>query len=142
MKSKSPASDFVAFIHDWGHPEWVLLAVEAPIKKVTTAYARLQQAPEPARQVSINPATKKDNEIAPLVAVVEPADSSWCVVLRQLCLPLDLELIQDATENARKLSSSLKTRALTFYGADTSFSMAFSLFRNGKQIEHKEWGQR
>src|ERR1043165_1551886 len=132
-------SDFVAFVHDWGHAEWVLLAVEARIDQVTDAYARLCDASEPALRVEIRCATEKDNEIAPLVAVLQLSNSPWCIILRHLCSPLDLQLVLDATSDARQLSSILKTKALAFFRADSSSSMGFSLAENGKQTGGQEW---
>ena len=134
-------SDFVAFIHDWGHPEWVLLAVEARIDQVTDAYARLCDVSEPALRVEIRSATEKDDEIAPLVVVLQLSNSPWCIILRHLCSPLDLQLVLDATSDARQLSSVLKTKALAFFGADSSSSMGFSLAENGKQAGGREWPQ-
>ena len=135
---KTGARDFVSFIYDWGHPEWVVLAIEAPVDKVRKAYGRLHAPTEEFCGVPIRLAEKKDTEIAPLVAIVKPKNSSWTVILRLLCLPIDERDITEAAEDAQKLSLKLRTRGLTFFGEDIS---DLWVYRHGKKAEEKEWGQ-
>src|SRR4051794_13982904 len=128
MKTKSPtrtppaplgASDLLAFIDDWGHPEWVVLAAEAPTEKVSRLLAAAHSAKQVLRDVPIRAAGKQDNEIAPLAAVTQCANSPWSVALVSLCLPVDEHDLKSAQDDARMLSSKLKTRALAFFGEDT-----------------------
>jgi hypothetical protein len=135
------ASDLLAFIEDWGHPEWVVLAAEAPIEQVSKLLASAHSAKQVLRRVPLRAARKQDNEIAPFVAVVQCASAPWSVVLISLCLPMDSPDVQAAQDDARMLSSKLKTRALTFIGEDASGTMGCHLYRNGKDIERKEWNQ-
>lgn len=143
-KAKPPPAGigaFVKFIHDWGQPDWVVLAAEAPIAKVTKAYVAARTPSATSPSVPIRAATKSDNEIAPLAAVVQPATSGWSIVLRSLCLPLELGVIQEAVADAKKLSQVLKTRAAVFYGSDTSHTMALDVFQNGALTDKHEWSQ-
>jgi ankyrin repeat protein len=135
------AKHLISFIHDWGHPEWIVIAAEAPIDKVSDTYARLRGATEVFRRVQVKPARKKDTEIAPLVAIARPKHSSWSIIFRSLCLPIQERDVNEAAKDALALSAKLKTRTATFCGADTSYSMTLSLFAGGKLIEQKEWHQ-
>jgi hypothetical protein len=58
-----------------------------------------------------------------------------------LSLPISTPDLTSAQEDARILSSKLKTRALAFLGEDTSGTMAYWLYRNGQDIDQKEWDQ-
>jgi hypothetical protein len=134
-------SDFLAFIGDWGHPEWIVLAAEAPLDQVSGLLAAAHSAKRVQHEVSIRAAGKQDNEIAHLVAVVQCAKALWSVALVSLCLPIGEEDFKSAQDDARMLSAKLKTRALAFIGEDTSGAMGYHLYRNGREIEHKEWEQ-
>lgn len=133
------AEDFISFIHDWGHPEWVLLAVEAPVEETSRNFSLLYSAKERMYTVPIRGFQKGDDLIAPVVAVVQPKGSPWSVVFRTLCLPIGLEDIKRAEKDAHTLSAKLKTRALAFVGENTSFAMSYSLFSKGKMVERKAW---
>ena len=133
------ASDLIEFIHEWGHPEWVVLAVEAPIEEVSSLYASMRSAKKRLSEVPIRVAGKQDDEIASLVAVVQPTNSSWSVILRSLCLPIEEGDIKMAQKDAQTLSSKLKTRAVAFVGEDTSGAMQYWLYQGGKQAGGKEW---
>ena len=144
VKAGSPGfgvKHLISFIHDWGHPEWIVIAAEAPIEDVTDAYARLRGATGVFRSVPVKRARKHDTEIAPLVALAKPKRSRWTVIFRSLCLPLREPDIEEAEKDALALSSQLKTKAATFCGGDTSYSMTLSLFAGGKLVERKEWEQ-
>src|SRR5688572_6955587 len=74
-----------------------------------------------------------------LVPVVQVEGTPWASVLWITAGPIDLDLIDNANKTAKKLSSSLKSRALTFMGEDTSGACALHVFDRGSEIEHKEW---
>jgi len=123
MKTRSPArippaplgaSEFLAFIEDWGHPEWVVLAAEAPVDQVSRLLASAHWSKQVFHHVPIRPARKRDKEIAPLVAVAQCAGSPWTVAYLVLSLPISTPDLTSAQEDARMLSSKLKTRALAF----------------------------
>src|SRR5690349_4707769 len=137
----SGAKHFISFIHEWGHPEWILIACAAPLEAVSQAYARLSGATGVFRRVAVKRARKIDTEIAPLVTVAKPKHSRWTVIFRSLCLPIQEREIKEAEKDALALSKKLKTRTAIFCGADTSYSMTWRLFAGGKQVEQKEWGQ-
>jgi len=144
MKKKSSSkanavSDFISFIHEWGHPEWIVLAAEAPAEKVSTHYAAVNAAKRHLPEIPIHLLTPQDDEIAPLVAIVQPADGSWAIIYRHLCLPIDSSDIAAAKKDAQILSSKLNTKALAFYGEDTSMAMECFLYQNGKQTGSKDW---
>jgi hypothetical protein len=42
-------------------------------------------------------------------------------------------------QEAKELSSRLKTRAITFFAEDTSGAMGYEIFENGKSLESAEW---
>jgi hypothetical protein len=149
-KTKSPtkappaslgASDLLAFIDDWGHAEWVVLAAEAPTEQVSRLLAAAHSAKQVLRDVPVRAAGKQDNEIAPLAAVTQCAHSPWTVALVSLGLPVDEHDLKSAQDDARMLSSKLKTRALAFIGEDTSGAMGYHLYRNGQEVEQKQWDQ-
>jgi uncharacterized protein len=135
------ASDLLAFIDEWGHPEWVVVAAEAPLDQVSRLLAPAHWSKQVFHDVPIRPARKRDSEIAPLVAVAQCANSSWTVAYLVISLPISEPDIASAREEARLLSSKLKTRALAFIGEDTSGAMGCWLYRNGQEIEGKEWDQ-
>jgi uncharacterized protein len=150
MKTKTPAktvraplgaSDLLAFVGDWGHPEWVVVAAEAPIEQVSKLLAAAHSAKQVLRDVPLQPAGKQDDEIAPFVAVAQSADAPWSAAFISLCLPIDEQDLKSAQDDAQMLSAKLKTRALSFIGEDTSGAMAYHLYQNGKEVEHKEWDQ-
>src|SRR5438046_250981 len=133
------AADFLSFIHNWGHPEWVVLAAEAPLEQVCDIYGKEHSAKERFQEVPIRAARLKDNEIAPLVAAVQPKESSWVVLLRTLCLPISIADLSLARKDAQMLSGNLQARALVFFGEDTSYSMEYAFYENGKQVGAREW---
>ena len=138
-KIKTAASDLLSFIEDWGHPEWVVLAAEAPIDQVSTLYATVCSARERLTEVPVRAPRKKDNEIAPLIALVQPKECTWTVILRILCLPIGMPDITNAEKVCQTMSAKLKTRTLAFFGEDTSFAMSYMLYQNGKKVGSKDW---
>ena len=50
------ASDLLTFIEGWGHPEWVVLAAEAPIEQVSKLLAAAHSATQVLRDVPLRPA--------------------------------------------------------------------------------------
>jgi ankyrin repeat protein len=139
--ARSGAKHFISFIHKWGHPEWIVIACEAPLEDVSEAYARLRGATGMFRGVMVKPARKTDTEMAPLVTVAKPKHSGWTVIFRSLCVPIQVRDIEEAEKDALALSKKLERRTATFCGADTSYSMAWRLFAGGKQVEQKSWEQ-
>ena len=135
------AGNLLTFIQNWGHPEWVVVAAEAPIEKVSSLLASTHSAKQVFHQVPVRLARKQDEEIAALVAVVKCAGTSWSVAHLVLSLPINEADYKSAQQDARMLSAKLKTRALTFVGEDTSLTMVYHLYRNGREILQKEWDQ-
>jgi len=75
------ASDLLAFIDDWGHPEWVVVAAEAPVNQVSRLLAPAHRSKQVLHHVPIRPARKQDKEIAPFVTVAQCAPPPLCGVL-------------------------------------------------------------
>ena len=140
-KVRFGAREFVSFVHAWGQPEWVVIGVEAPVDEVRTRYAKRRSATQEFRAVPIRVERRKVAEIAPLVAIVKAQESSWSAIYHVLCLPIEEDDIRQAMADARELSLKLKTKAAVFVGEDTSYSMALTVYRNGKEIEKEEWDQ-
>jgi hypothetical protein len=133
------ADDFVSFIHDWGYPEWVVLAVESPIEIVASAYSDLCPAKKWFRDVTVCPASDQNEEIAPLVAAVKVKNISWTVLLQTLCVPIDQNDFNLALATASRLSVELKSQVLAFIGENTSFAMGYYIYRNGIALGNKTW---
>jgi len=89
--------------------------------------------------VPVRAPRKKDDEIAPLIAIVQPKESSWAVILRILCMPIGMPDVTDAEKVCKTMSTKLKTRALAFIGEDTSFAMGYMLYQHGKKVGTKDW---
>ncbi len=144
MKAKVPAairsgSSFISFIHEWGHPEWVVLAAEAPLDSLAKELGAITPARQRWKNVPVRAATPRDNEIAPWLALVQLTDSPWTVALRLLCLPLDERDITTAEKEALKLSAKLRTRTVVFVGEDTSGGMYCSLYERGRCVSMQDW---
>ncbi len=133
------ASHLLSFIHEWGHPEWIVIAVEAPVDQVSSHYSTIRSARKRLTEVPIHARRKRDDEIAPLVAIVQPKGSAWSVILRILCMPIGMPDVTDAEQVCQKTSAKLKTRALAFIGEDTSFAMGYILYQKGKKVGSKDW---
>jgi hypothetical protein len=56
-----------------------------------------------------------------------------------MCYPIGSRDIEEGTKAALELSAKLKTRALAFFGEDTSGAMEFSLYRGGKKTGTTSW---
>jgi hypothetical protein len=134
------AGDFLAFVHDWGHPEWLVLAVEAPLEQTSTVYSELRAAKRQFLNVPVRAAGDRDDEIAPLIALVQPEGCAWTLLYQHLCVPITRRDIQQGETVARSLSGRLGTRALAFFGEDTSYSMSISHFERGEACGTRNWG--
>ncbi len=129
---------FLEFIWDWGHPEWTLVAVESPLDLVSKAVRSISPAKATWKNVSIR-ATEKGDTMARLVSAVQTKDCAWTIIYLGMCRPLNGKDFAHSEELAKKLSTQLKIRALTFSGEDTSGAMDYRLFQNGKAKEEKGW---
>lgn len=133
-----PVSDFISFILDWGHPEWVVLAVESPIENVTPLYASLCGAKRSWLSVPVRP-PKRKHSMALLIPLVQAKECKWTVIYRLMCYPIGSQDIEQGTKSVQELSAKLKTRALAFFGEDTSGAMEFTLYRNGEKTGTTSW---
>src|SRR5438876_3373842 len=138
-RAPTGAADFIAFSHEGGHPEWVIMAVEGLIEQISKLYGKEKSAKERFVDVPVCKRPKKNKAMAPFTVVVQPKASVWTVILRNLCLPLNEADFIRGKREAQMLSAKLKTRAMVFMGADTSYSMEYILYRDGKQIGTRQW---
>ncbi len=137
--SKNPgASDFISFVHECGHTEWTVLAVEKPLQAAVNAFGKICKISDRIKNARISAARKGFQGMADWIPVVELADSGWSVFFLAICLPVE-NGFDETIAFARQLSKTLKTRAVTFLGEDTSFAMQCELFKNGASIESRSW---
>ncbi len=134
--AKLGVKDFLKFVYDT-QPEWALLAVKAPIEPVADAFAALNSE-RWLRDVPRKPAAQGDDMGSGLVVAAQIKDNPWTVILREVCYVSE-EGMGAVVEEAKVLSSSLKTRAITFVGEDTSGAMEYQLFEGGKLLERAQW---
>ena len=119
-KPKSPplgASHFLKLANR-GEQEWSLFAIEAPLEKVTEALSQHLKIASCQRGIEIKK-TRKNDELARHIAVVQIKDNPWIVVLRSLFY-LDRNNPSGAEDDAKALSAQLKTKAISFVAEDTS----------------------
>ena len=84
--------------------------------------------------------TRKNDELARHIAVVQIKDNPWVVVLRSLFY-LDRNNPSGAEDNAKALSAQLKTKAISFVAEDTSGAFQIDLFDTGKLVERAQWAE-
>ncbi len=135
----SGASDFVAFVHEWGYPEWVVLAAEAPLAEVLALYCECFPVAECLPSVPIKRSSAADKGMAQWVPFVQPVSSKWTAIFRVVCSPIGEEDVAQAAKDAARLSRELESRALSFLGEDTSGAMQCDLFAAGKRSRTQCW---
>jgi len=135
--AKLGVKDFLTFVYDT-EPEWALLAVKAPVEQVAGAFVRFRKAERWLRDVPRKSAAEGDDMGFPLIALLQLKDNPWAVVLRDVCDLTD-EGMHGVAQDAKALSSKLKTRAITFVGEDTSGAVDYAIFDGGKMLEHAQW---
>jgi hypothetical protein len=132
--------DYTEFIFEWGHPEWVVLCAEASGDALAAAFADTVGAEARWPQVAVRPAPEPPVEMFPsLVPVVEVSGSGWSSALWVTAWPVDQRVADEAMRAAKKLSTRLKARTLTFMGNDTAGAQDLQVFERGKQLLHKGW---
>lgn len=121
-----------------GNQEWSVLAVEAPVDAVSEAFVRLRKPTEWKQDVYVDTLGNEYDTPLDYIPVLQLKEHSWTVLIRSLFEVSD-ELRQ-VREEARVLSSELKTRAVTFMAEDTSGVMGYELYDNGVLVEKANWG--
>ena len=120
-----------------GEPECSLIAVEAPLDKVTEALSQRYKSAKLQQHVEIKK-TRKNDELARYVALIQIKDNHWTIVLRSLFYVNGNDLAS-VIEDAKALSEKLKTKAISFVSEDTSGAIQFDLFDKGQLIEQAQW---
>src|SRR5262249_19580301 len=109
-KSKSPPLGAAHFLKltNRGEPEWSLLAVEAPLDQVTEALSqRHKSTVQPTVEIK---KSRKNDELARNIAIVQVKENSWTVILRSLFY-VDRSNVTASEDDAKALSEKLKTKA-------------------------------
>jgi hypothetical protein len=127
---------FLDFMYD-GQPEWSLFAIRAPFDDVANAFAAYRKPKHRYTNVPRQPAGAEGDELAHLAAIVKVKDNPWTVVFRSL-LWVDSSHLAEVPQDAKELSTRLKTRAVTFFAEDTSGAMAYEILELGKSLENAE----
>jgi ankyrin repeat protein len=131
------AAHFLKFIYD-GQAEWTLVTVKAPLKKVADELEKMSGAKKRDRDVSLRNAGEEPEEVAQLVAVVQPEGNPWTVIFRTI-YHANSDALKGVVEWAKSFSKTLKTQAISFASEDTSGALAYDLFEKGKLVERAEW---
>ena len=120
-----------------GSPSWYVFAVESQLDKVTEAFTKLRKTARVHRDIPVTPADGDEN-VGVLVPVAELVGSSWVVVVRAKCI-LTSQIIKEFSEDAKMLSKSLKTRAVSFLAERHSGSAGYELYDKGELVDRAIW---
>jgi ankyrin repeat protein len=133
------ASDFVDFVHGHGHPEWIVLAVEAPLADALMVYESCFPVAESRQSVPIVSSQRNYKNMPEWVPFVQPVNSKWAVLLRVVGFPIGSHDIIQAIDDTELISKKLRTRGLSFFGEDTAGAMQCELFEKGKSLGTESW---
>jgi hypothetical protein len=155
--------DFIKLIYE-GHPEYSLIAVKAPIDQVVPAFISFREAQTTKQRMDYKTFRNKElkiierhvhweQEIALQLGSVsdeendsedegcewgmpflQVAESEWTVILRSLSY-LGEDEIKSVPQEAKALSETLQTQAITLMEEDTSAAIGYILFELGEQLE-------
>jgi ankyrin repeat protein len=127
---------FLKLMND-GEPEWSLLAVQAPLERITERLSHRYEDAKVLRNVELKNARKND-ELARYVAIIQIKQNPWSVILRSL-YHADESGVNATIDDAKFMSGDLKTKAIAFVANDTSGAVEFDLFENGALLERAQW---
>jgi hypothetical protein len=128
--------DFTALMYR-GHPEWSLLAVHAPAGKVAAEFARLTKPARWDKQVPLKPSCRHE-QVARVSVVAGIAGNPWTIVFRSL-FNVSIRELDSVPDQAKVLSSKLKTKGIYFIFEDTAGAMGYGLFDKGRILEKADW---
>jgi hypothetical protein len=120
-----------------GQPEWSLLTVRAPLGEVAEAFVNICGISMWKAEVPLKPA-KKGEPLTRFTAVVQLKGNPWTVILRSL-FEAAIEEVSAVDQEARTISSKLKTKAISFISEGTSNAMGYSLYDQGQAAEVAQW---
>jgi ankyrin repeat protein len=132
LKPSAGASDFHSFIAS-GEPEWALVAIKAPIERVSAALCTFLKSDQLTQNVPIKADAGEMDEVANAIAIVSVASNPWAVVFLSL-FHANGQSINQATEAARALSGQLKTPAIFYAAEGTSDEAGILQFENGEMV--------
>jgi hypothetical protein len=128
--------DFTALMYR-GQPEWSLLAVQAPIGKVAAEFARLTKATRWDKQVPLKP-LRRHEQVARVSVVAGITGNPWTIVFWSL-FDVSTQELDSVPDQAKVLSSKLKTKGMYFIFEDTAGAMGYGLFDKGRILEEADW---
>lgn len=125
--------DFQKLLHQ-GHPEYSILAIQAPIDLVSPEIAAYCQVSEWRKNLQSNSQiwdlTSADKRY--WMPIVQPRNNDWTVVY------WGLGRWREMTAITEKLSKSLDTKVMSLGEHDTSGAIGYRLLACGKQLEEME----
>lgn len=122
-------ADFVRKMEE-SHPEWTLLAVAAPIERVTPALAALQEA----KAIGFDVARAGVDAAADGVFVVQFEEHPWTLELLALGRSDRSTPVRELDRSAAELSRELATTVVGFYGSDAAVACGVHVDRDGERV--------
>jgi hypothetical protein len=112
------------------HPEWTLLAVAAPIERVTPKLAAAQGA----RAIGFDVARSGVDAASHGVFVVQFEDHPWTLELLALGEADRSAPVAELDRTAAALSRELATTAVGFYGSDAAVACGVHVDHDGRRV--------
>jgi hypothetical protein len=128
--------DFTALMYR-GHPEWSLIAVQASVDRVAADFSRLTKASRCEKQVLLKP-SRRGEQVAPVSVATGICGNPWTIIFRSL-FDVSTEELDSVPNEAKDLSSKLKTKAIYFIFEDTAGAMGYGLYEKGRMLEEADW---
>jgi uncharacterized protein (TIGR02996 family) len=127
-------------------PQWIMLAVLAPIEKVVEMFFEIRKIPVPNNgrssplwSIKVPICSRQEGDyLATSKPIVQIRESGWTVAFYNL-LSFSISSYYSAQEDARLLSEKLATLALEFSHEDTSSTTGYMLFECGDLVEFANW---
>jgi hypothetical protein len=121
--------EFVGLL-ERSRPEWTVLAVAAPIERVTPALARVQRA----RAIRFDVARAGVDAATRGVFVVQFEDHPWTLELLALGWADRAGTSQELDRGATELSRELATTAVAFFGSDAAAACGARVHHLGERV--------
>jgi ankyrin repeat protein len=119
-------------------PEYSVIAVKASLDKTAAAFAEFCRIKKWTPDVPCHDLAKPGRANASVIAFVRIKRNSWTIILRSVfCLADGGEEL--AVEEAKELSTRLRTNALVLVRNATEETTAYDFFGRGRRWEHARW---
>jgi hypothetical protein len=129
LAADAGARDFVRLVEE-SRPEWTLLAVAAPIERVTPALAAAQRA----AAIGFDVARAGVDAASHGVFVVQFEDHPWTLELLALGGGDRSAPVEELDRTAAELSRELATTVVGFYGSDAAVACGLHVDRDGARV--------